>query len=198
MSNQARKTFYTQARDIIRKIAEDAGPGRRILQYTVPVVETSEEKIEFSWNLSYDTHYERFPDDIARCLKYALMAERKLNPIVPKYNRLTRSDQIVTVEVSTLPIQLRSIIGNRWYMQQHGATLINTLIKGYFELKKTGCVMRGIQPSTIYLSEDLREVQFTDLLSIVRKYDYAPHGVKCDSPYSIIGEHREKLWLRSN
>ena len=98
----------------------------------------------FSWNLSYDTHFERFPKDIARCLKYALMAERKLNPIFPKYSRLTRSDQIVSVEVTTLPIQLRSIIGNRWYMQQHGAILIKTLIQGYFELKKTGCVMRGL------------------------------------------------------
>ena len=68
MSNQARKTFYAQARDIIRKIAEDVGGGKMILQYTKPVVETSEEKIVFSWNLSYDSHYETFPQDIARCL----------------------------------------------------------------------------------------------------------------------------------
>ena len=104
MSNAARITLYTQARDIIRKIAEDVGGGKRILEYTKPVVETSEEKIVFSWNLSYDTHYERFPKDIARCLKFALMAERKLTPILPKYSRITRSDQIVSVEVSTLPI----------------------------------------------------------------------------------------------
>lgn len=68
MSNQARITLYTQKRDIIRKIAEDVGPGKRILEYSKPVVETSEEKIEFSWNLSYDTYYERFPKDIVRCL----------------------------------------------------------------------------------------------------------------------------------
>ena len=104
MSNQARITFYTQSRDIIRKIAEDIGAGKRILEYSKPVIETSEEMIVFSWNLSYDTHYERFPKDIARCLKYALMAERKLTPILPKYSRITRSDQIVSVEVSTLPI----------------------------------------------------------------------------------------------
>ena len=99
------------------------------------------------------------------------MADRKLDPILPKFTGITRSDQIVSVEVSTHPIQLRSIIGNRSQMQQHGATLIKTLIMGYFELKKTGCVMRGLQPTCIYLTKDLKQVQFTDLLSMVRKWD---------------------------
>ena len=58
--------------------------------------------------------------------------------------------------------------------------------------------MRGLQPSSIYLSEDLKQVEFTDLLSITRKYDAAPHGVTSDSPYNIIDEYREHVWIRNN
>ena len=36
------------------------------------------------------------------------------------------------------------------------------------------------------------------MLSITRKYDDAPHGVSSDSPYNIIDEYREHVWIRNN
>ena len=75
--------------------------------------------------------------------------------------------------------------------------MIKTLIQGYFDFKKTGCVMRGLQPTCIYLTEDLKQVQFTDLLSIVRKWDHAPHGVNCDSPYTLVDDYRKACGLEN-
>ena len=54
------------------KLAEDKGEGKRIEDYHQAYVEVMDEKTVISWNLSFDYDYEHFPEEIARCLMYAL------------------------------------------------------------------------------------------------------------------------------
>ena len=70
LSQQKRKSLYTQKRDIILKLAEDKDEVKRLPFYDRPYVERHQEKINISWDLSSDYDFEDTPDDIARCLKY--------------------------------------------------------------------------------------------------------------------------------
>ena len=84
----------------------------------------------------------------------------------------------MSIEMITLPIQLRSVIGNRQAMQQRGAAVWDTLINAWLRLKHTGWVMRGLQPCTIYISKDAKEVQFVDLLSMTDMDAETTHPVR--------------------
>ncbi len=70
-SKQKRKTMYTQERDILMKLAEDRGEGKRISEYCQAVVEEKDEKISFSWNFTADIDYDEFPKEISNCLMLA-------------------------------------------------------------------------------------------------------------------------------
>ena len=70
------------------------------------------------------------------------------------------------------------MIGNREEMQMYGAQLFKTLLKGYLSLKETGMVMSSLQPSNIYISQDAKKVQFTDLISMTKEGIEAKHPVR--------------------
>ena len=61
------------------------------------------------------------------------------------------------------------MIGNRYEMHKHGHTLFETLILAYLKLKDSGLVIRGIQPSTTYISQDAKKVQFCDLMAMTKE-----------------------------
>ena len=71
--------------------------------------------------------------------------------VIPQFTGFYKSRMTVSVETSTLPIQLRKVIGNRACMEKFGATLIKTLIQGYLTMKESKITMRGLQPTTIYI-----------------------------------------------
>ena len=127
-SQQARKSLYCQKRDLILKTAETRAGSREIAETVMAVIDVKEEFVLYSWNLTHDYDLERFPDEIARCLQTALLAERSNSQILPHYTDFYKNGMIVSIEVSTLPVQLRHVIGNRQEMQEYGATLMKSLI----------------------------------------------------------------------
>ena len=155
------------------------------------VIDVKEEFVLYSWNLTHDYDLEQFPDEIARCLKTALLAEHSNSKILPHYTDFYKSGMIVSVEVSTLPVPLRHVIGNRQEMQEYGATLMKSLIQGYTTLKKSTTVMRGLQPSMIFVSEDATQVQFADILSMARWDSEPKHQIRSTQPYSAVKDWSE-------
>ena len=103
----------------------------------------------------------------------------------------------VSVEVSTLPVQLRKVIGNRACMEKFGATLIKTLIQGYLTMKESKTAMRGLQPTTIYISEDATQAHFVDLLSMTSWYVKPKHQIRSSQPYSFADEFAGHKWTKS-
>ena len=91
-------------------------------------MDAGEEQVVYSWDLTHDYNYEYFPDEIDRCLQTALDATHENSQIMPQYMGFYKSRMTVSVEVRTLPIQLRKVIGNRACMEKFGATLLKTLI----------------------------------------------------------------------
>ena len=113
---------------------------------------------------------------------------------MPPFHRFYRSGQIIALEVSTLPICLRDVIGNRDEMQQHGHRIFKTLIQLYMKTKETSYVMRGFQPASIFISEDGTQAQFTDLLSITEEGGQPREGVRFRHPYSCLEEFSDAKW----
>ena len=193
-SSQSRKNFYLQQRDILIKIAETKAPGKRLSKIDEAVIEIGDESITYSWNFIHDYDYENFPVEIANCLQTVLNAKRSNQEIFPHYIGYSKSGNIVSVEVSTLPLQLRKVIGNRGQMERFGATLMKTLIQGYLTIKKSRQVMRGLQPSTIYISEDATKVQFVDILSMTNYNEEPKNRIGSDQPYSVADEWAGANW----
>ena len=68
------------------------------------VIETGDEKITYSWNLIHDYDYDQFPVEIAKCLQTTQNALRTNSQIVPHFTEFFKSGNILSVEVSTLPL----------------------------------------------------------------------------------------------
>ena len=48
--------------------------------------------------------------------------------------------------------------------------------------------MRGVQPSTIYISYDAKQVNFVDLLSMTGWFNEPKHRIRSSQPYSFADE----------
>ena len=83
-------------------------------------------------------------------------------------------------------------------MQMHGTTLIRTLLTAYLKLKETDYVLSSMQPSNIYISEDAKEVQFTDLLSMTKSLEKTKYSIRCEQPYSCYDDFSDNKMVRSD
>ena len=138
-------------------------------------MDAGEEQVVYSWDLTHDYNLEYFPDEIDRCLQTALEAKHVKSLVLPHYTGFSKSRMTVSVEVSTLPVQLRKVIGNRAWVEKYGATLMKTLIQGYLTLRASKTALRGLQPTTIYISEGATRAHFVDLLSMTSWYTQPKH-----------------------
>ena len=93
---------------------------------------------------------------------------------------------VVKLEMTVLPVQVRAVIGNRPFMEEVGQTLVKTLLNGYCALLNLGYLARDIQPSTVYVSEDFKEVNFTAFRKLLKKDDPEKHSVYGRMPYNPI------------
>ena len=91
VSQQKRKSLYTQGRDLLMKLAEDIGDGQVLADNAMSAEEVRDEMKTYSWDLSHDYGYENFPVVVAECLQYALMAERDYSEFLPRFSRFYRS-----------------------------------------------------------------------------------------------------------
>ena len=80
----------------------------------------------------------------------------------------------------------------------YGATLSKTMINAYLKLKRSGFVMRGLQPSTTFISEDARSMHFTDLLSATIMGIETKHEIRCSEPYNCLSDYRGLKWAASD
>ena len=80
----------------------------------------------------------------------------------------------------------------------HGATLMKTIINAYLKLKSSGFVMRGLQPSTIFISEDAKEIQFTDLVSTTIIGVETKRNVRCKELYNCLSDYQGLKWAASD
>ena len=80
----------------------------------------------------------------------------------------------------------------------HGATLFKTLLNSYTLLKESGYVLSSMQPSNVYITQDAKELQFTDLLSMTKREEKAMHSIRCEQPYCCFDDFTEYKMARSD
>ena len=73
-------------------------------------------------------------------------------------------------------------------MQHYGLVLFKSLVNAYNSLGKTNFVMRGLQPTSIYLSECALQVNFGDVVLMEEDNDGSEHKVVAKEPYSCYGD----------
>ena len=83
-------------------------------------------------------------------------------------------------------------------MQQHGHRIFKTLIELYLETKKGQHVLRGLEPMSIYISQDGKQAQYTGLRSIAKRAGPAPGDKRSCQPYNMLGEFGGKQWANTD
>lgn len=73
---------------------------------------------------------------------------------------------LAQLKLSKYPLVLREIIGDRNLMLKLGPQVITQLLTSYLYLKRRQVVLQSIQPSTIFLSGDINDLVYGDILSI--------------------------------
>ena len=76
---------------------------------------------------------------------------------------LRRTDMISQITVSTLPLNLRSVIGDTSIIDCHAGKLVRMLLQGLLELETFGKCNRFLQPNTISLSRNFNDLTFNDM-----------------------------------
>ena len=149
-----------------------------------PVQKVFDEIYTISWDLSRDFRLELVPLDIIRLIKEVKLVDKVPQNIFPKFNDFYRNRMIVTVEMSTLPINLRSVIGKRSKMEQYGQNIVKSLLNSYLWLKKHDYRVRTIQPANIYISPEGKELNFVDLRSLVKGQPNSLQELHGSMPYN--------------
>ena len=149
-----------------------------------PVQKVFDEIYTISWDLSRDFRLELVPLDIIRLIKEVRLVDKVPQNIFPKFNDFYRNRMIVTVEMSTLPINLRSVIGKRSKMEQYGQNIVKSLLNSYLWLKKHDYRVRTIQPANIYISPEGKELNFVDLRSLVKGQPNSLQELHGSMPYN--------------
>jgi serine/threonine protein kinase len=69
-----------------------------------PAFESYDELFHVTWDLSKDYNLEMVPQDIARCLRYAQLAQKKNQVIFPSFGDFSRAGMLATIKMETLPV----------------------------------------------------------------------------------------------
>ena len=69
--------YYEKKREMLLKLASFTDPERQNQGQEDEEEEPRAETKDLSWDLSKDYNAEDLPDDVARCLKYAILSLRK-------------------------------------------------------------------------------------------------------------------------
>ena len=105
---------------------------------------------------------------------------------------ISRLGMQVRLELTKLPLTLRSIIGNRSIMQERGKGIIILLIKALTELEQANVTHRSINPNNIQLPQDLSNIVLADLSNMVDAGGEVDYEQGAEAPYCSMGfmEHR--------
>lgn len=82
--------------------------------------------------------------------------------MLPQLVKVSKVDAELRVRVTNRPRVLRSVIGDRRCMEEHGQAIIKGLLQAFFGLQQGGIVCRNIQPSTIRYRKDDWDPMFSD------------------------------------
>ena len=83
-------------------------------------------------------------------------------------------------------------------MQHYGNTIFKSLVGAYNSLKNMKVVIRGLQPTSIFLSEDATQVQFSDILSMVQDNHDDEHKIHSEAPYSSYDDLLRSRGIKSD
>ena len=95
---------------------------------------------------------------------------------IPHFVEFERWGMEANILLEVYPKRLRDVIGHRDIMEKTGGEIIKNLLLGMMELRKLQLVLRNIAPSSIALSEDLKQLQFCSLDNVARncREEYQP------------------------
>ena len=96
----------------------------------------------------------------------------------------------MTLSMTRLPKKLRTVIGDRGVMIQHGHKIVKALLKGLLQLDSDKIYVRAIQPTTTLLSGGMDQVMFCDIKSACVLGGYAEKKVNVSMPYNISKDRR--------
>ena len=83
-------------------------------------------------------------------------------------------------------------------MQHYGNTIFKSLVRAYNSLKDLKVVIRGLQPSSIFLSECATQVHFSDILSMLQDNNDDEHRIHSEAPYSSYDDLLRSRSIKSD
>lgn len=86
--------------------------------------------------------------------------------------------------MSKYPISLRQVLNDRSDIESKGKLLVKSLLNAFCELEEAGVTLRNIQPTSIWLTQDLSKAMFSDVRKIsdadkepdMRSLNYPPYS----------------------
>jgi hypothetical protein len=139
-----RQELYERKRGILLNLAE-AEKGKVLLPDGVVThrrLENTLTDIYFDLRRTYTQEY--LPDTVAKTIRFACLAQRKSLDMLPQLVKVSRVDAELRVRVTNRPRMLRSVIGDRRCMEQHGQAIIKGLLQAFFGLQQGGIACRNI------------------------------------------------------
>jgi hypothetical protein len=109
--------------------------------------------------------HELVPDEVIRSIHLAQLFKKKKFTFLPQFVGYTRQAMLVSLAMTHYPLTLRDIIGRRMAMQTQGHPLILLLLKGLSKLRSAEVAVRGIDPSTISIANNLEHIMFAEITS---------------------------------
>ena len=105
---------------MVFKSATHSQPKEPMVSADAKEEEPAFEDINIVWDLSKNFAEEDRPDDIARCIKFSLMAKNKRLTHIPKFEELYRDGVLIKLAVHVPRLRLRDVIGKSGVMLKIG------------------------------------------------------------------------------
>ena len=93
----------------------------------------------------------------------------------------------MTIRLARLPICLRDVLADRAKTSCHAWSIIKAMLQALTRLEAKELVVRNIQPSTVFFSEDFSQVQFVDIRTLSKHDENQELSNHTEFPYSSEG-----------
>ena len=129
-------------------------------------------------------------DEVIHATRTALRAKFcGITCVSPFYSLERGVNNIVSLVVVTPKISLRTIIGNRAKMEKHGQKIVIRLIEALKELVDDDFFIRRIQPHSIRLDENFKNLVFCDLRNAITRGELGTCTYGFFEPYNCSLEY---------
>lgn len=111
---------------------------------------------QYVYDLRQNLGLEWLPKSVLCVLRFALLAQKKKLTSLPSFSCFERCDAEAVLTVAKYPVSFRDVLHDRAKVQDNAWTLVKALIEAHLKLEALGIVVKNIEPSSVFFTEDLK------------------------------------------